>query len=63
MEQVPQVESRGGDRPDWGKVVKGEPLVPLGEEYPEPDSQDVPLQDGQPLWPADNWGVSDHEAP
>jgi hypothetical protein len=58
MTQVPQTESRGGDKPDWGKAVAGEPLPKLGEEYPEPDSEEVPLQDGQPLWPEDNWGVT-----
>lgn len=57
--QVRQVEQRGGDKPDWGSVVAGEPLPQLGEEYPEPDSGNVPLQDGHPLWPADNWGVPD----
>lgn len=61
-EQVPQVEQRGGDHPDWKNAVAGEPLPQLGEEYPEPRSQVAPLQDGQlPLWPEDNWGVP--EAP
>lgn len=55
--QVPQVEQRGGDKPDWGKAVAGEALPELGEEYPEPDSQDAPLQGQLPLWPEDNWGV------
>lgn len=36
--QAMQVENRGGDRVDWKNAVAGEPLPPLGEEYPEPES-------------------------
>lgn len=36
--QAMQVENRGGDRVDWKRAVAGEPLPPLGEEYPEPES-------------------------
>jgi hypothetical protein len=45
--QASQVENRGGDRVDWGRAVAGEPLPPLGEEYPEPDSTDVPARFAQ----------------
>lgn len=42
MSQVPQVESRGGDRPDWESVVMGEPLPEQEVEYPEPVSTALP---------------------
>lgn len=54
-EQAPQVESRGGDKPDWGSVVAGEPLPEQGEEYPEPGSQDAP-QEGRQLQAQDSRG-------
>jgi len=57
--QVRQVENRGGDKPDWGKVVAGEPLPERQETYPDPDSEQAPPQDGQPLWPEDNWGITE----
>jgi hypothetical protein len=42
-EQVPQQETRGGDRIDWAKAVAGEPLPPLpADAYPEPDSEPLP---------------------
>lgn len=42
MSQAPRVESRGGDRPDWEKVVMGEPLPEQEVEYPEPESTAPP---------------------
>lgn len=49
-QQVPgQQEARGGNQPDWKKVVPGEPLPELPEaEYPEPESSD-----DRPLRPED----------
>lgn len=47
MSQAPRVESRGGDRPDWEKVVMGEPLPEQEVEYPEPESGAVPAYTAQ----------------
>jgi hypothetical protein len=39
---IPSQETRGGNRPDWAHLAPGEPLAELPEDYPEPDSEELP---------------------
>jgi hypothetical protein len=49
------MEARGGNQPDWQKVVPGEQLPEMPPaEYPEPDSEAYP-----DLWPEDGWGTEE----
>jgi hypothetical protein len=48
---IPEQETRGGNRVDWAQAKPGEPLPELPPEaYPEPDSEQLPLldEDGNP---------------
>lgn len=45
---VPEQETRGGNRVDWKQAKPGEPLPEMPQaEYPEPDSQQLPLWDDE----------------
>lgn len=39
---VPAQETRGGDKVDWKHAKPGQPLPERGENFPDPDSEELP---------------------